>query len=136
MVGLDSGVPVNGPAVTVQLTFPLSSTARDRVAISDARVLQAQAKALDTERKIELEASAGARMLGASERAANATARAREASQEELHAVELGYSNGASSSLEVSTARAAYVQALVDELASIYALLEARATLDIEVGRS
>ncbi len=52
-----------------------------------------------------------------------------------MRATELGYRNGASSSLEVASARATYAQAVVDDLSAQYDLQKAAATLEVEIGR-
>ena len=134
MLGTDSGVPINAPTVGASVTIPLSNAAHQRVAIAAAKAAEARANATAVERSIVLAAEASARTLGAADRAAAATTRARSSADAELRATELGYRNGASSSLDVTTARATYVQAVVDEISARYDLEKARATLAIEVG--
>lgn len=134
LVGTDSGVPIDAPTINAQVTLPLSSANHDRVLLAQARALEAQTKARAIERQIALDVAASARTLGAAARAAAATTRARQSADAELRATEIGYRNGASSSLEVTSARATYAQAVVDELSALYDLEKARATLDIEVG--
>ena len=135
LTGTDSGVPVNAPTINAQLTLPLSSASGDRVRLAEARALEARAKATGVERQALLDVAASARTLGAAERASAATTRARQSAQSELRATEIGYRSGASSSFEVTSARATYAQTLVDELSALYDAEKARATLDIEVGR-
>ena len=60
--------------------------------------------------------------------------RAAQSAQAELHAVEFGYRNGVLSSLELSSARAAYTQARINELTALYDLEKAAQTLKVEVG--
>jgi len=134
LFGTDSGVPINAPSISAQLTIPFSTAYRNRVALAAARVVESQAKAAGVERQITLDVAASARTLGASQRAAVATSRARQSAEAERRATELGYRNGASSSLEVTTARATYSQTVIDELTARYDLEKARATLDIGVG--
>ncbi|HEY5349174.1 MAG TPA: efflux RND transporter permease subunit, partial [Candidatus Lustribacter sp.] len=134
-IGTDSGVPVNAPSINANLTLPIGHGAHDRVAIAAAKAVEAKAKTAGIERQILLDVAASARTLGASQRAAAATTRARQSAQAELRATEVGYRNGASSSLEVASARASYSQAVVDELSARYDLEKARATLEAEVGR-
>lgn len=69
--------------------------------------------------------ASSARTLGASGQAA----------ETELRATEIRYQNGASSSLEVTFARQSCSQALVDQLVALHDVENARATLDIEVGK-
>ena len=134
LVGTDSGVPVNAPAVNAQITLPLSNAGGQRVSLAQARALEAQSKARSVERQIALDVAASSRTLGAAQRAAAADTRARQSAETELHAVELGYRSGASSSLEVTSARSTYAQTVVDELSALYDLEKARATLKIELG--
>lgn len=135
LVGTDSDVPINSPTINAQLTVPLGSASRNRVKVAEARALEAQTKAAATERQITLDVASAARTLGASDRAAAATTRARQAAETELRATQTGYRVGASSSFEVSFARSSYAQAVVDELSALYDLEKARATLEIGVGR-
>jgi CzcA family heavy metal efflux pump len=134
LVGTDSDVPVHAPTIGANVTIPLSGAAHDRVAIAAAKAAEAKANAASIERGIVLDAAASARNLGAAQRAAAATTRARTSAEIELHATEIGYKNGASSSLELTTARATYAQAVIDELTAIYDWEKARATLAVEVG--
>ena len=135
VTGTDSGVPINAPQVNANMTIPLGPAARGHVGEAAARAAEAQAKADAVERQIVLDAAASARTLGASQRAADAMTRARAAADAELRATEIGYRNGASSSLEVTSARSTYAQAVVDELSAMYDLQKARAILDVETGR-
>lgn len=134
LVGTDSDVPINAPTINAQLTIPFGAANRNRVKVAEARALEAQTKAAATERQIFLDVASSARTLGAADRAAVATTRARQAAETELRATQIGYRNGASSSFEVTFARLSYSQAVVDELSALYDLEKARATLDIEVG--
>jgi outer membrane protein TolC len=135
VVGTDSGVPINAPSINANLTVPLGRGAHDKVAIAAAKAVEAKAKTAGIERQILLDVAASSRTLGAAQRASGAMTRARQAAQLELNATEVGYRNGASSSLELTTARATYAQAVVDELSAQYDLEKAQATLDVEVGR-
>ena len=121
-------------SINAQFTLPLSGANRYRIAIAAAKVTEVQAKAIGVDRQIALDVAASARTLGASERAALATTRARQSADAERRALELGYRNGASSSLELESARASYAQTVLDELAARYDVEKARATLAIEVG--
>jgi CzcA family heavy metal efflux pump len=135
LTGTDSGVPINAPSINATLTLPLSSAAHDRVALAAAKAAEARAKADGVERQVGLDAAAAARSLGGAQRASAASTRARQSAAAELHATEVGYQNRASSSLEVASARSAYTQARVDELAALYDLEKAHATLEVETGR-
>ncbi len=135
LIGTDSGVPIRAPTINAQITIPLSSANDDRVAIAEAKVVEARARAAALERTIVLDVAASARTLAASARVVVATTRARTSAEAERRATELGYRNGVSSSLELTSARAAYSQAVVDELSARYDMEKARATLEIEVGK-
>jgi outer membrane protein len=134
LIGTDGSIPVEAPSISAQFTLPLSSANRHRIAIAAAKVTEAQAKAIGVDRRIALDVAASARTLGAAERATFATTRARQSADAERRALELGYRNGASSSLELESARASYAQTVVDELGARYDVEKARATLAIEVG--
>jgi cobalt-zinc-cadmium efflux system outer membrane protein len=133
--GIDSGQHVASPTVNVTLNLPLSGAAHARVSQADAIVAEDQAKAASTQRTIEVEVAATARSLAATQRATAATTEARHQAEAQLAATQLGYRNGASSSLELSTARDVYTQAVVDELSALYDEARARAVLSLEVGQ-
>jgi outer membrane protein len=132
--GIDSGQHVAAPTVNVALNLPLSGAARARVNQADAVVAEDQAKADAIARAIDLEVASAARSLAAAQRATAATTEARRQAEAQLTATQLGYRNGASSSLELSTARDVFTQAVVDELSALYDEARARATLSLEVG--
>jgi outer membrane protein TolC len=132
--GVDGGVRIQGPTLNVTVGIPLNGAARSQVAQRTAIVAQDVAKAQAQERQIALDVAAAARNLAASQRATAASTQARQEAFNELQATDLGYRNGASSSLELANARDTYTQALVDELSSVYDELKARATLELGVG--
>jgi outer membrane protein TolC len=59
---------------------------------------------------------------------------AREQAEAEFKATQLGYRSGATSGLDIETARATYVQALVSEINALYAQAQAQATLQLLEG--
>ena len=130
LTGTDSGVLINAPSINANLTIPLGPGAHGRVAVAAAKAMEAKAKSDATERQIVLDVAATSRSLGAAQRGAAAMARARQSAEAELHATELGYRNGASSSLEVASARSTYAQAVVDDLSAQYDLQKAAAVLE------
>lgn len=132
--GWDSGVLVSGPSATVNVSVPVSHAASDRTAAERARLLQAQYKADALRRSITVAVSSAARTYRESVRAASSAKRARAAAEEELHATEIGYRSGASSSLDVADARRTYVQAALNEVNAVYAQARAAATLEQEMG--
>ncbi len=132
--GYDSGVLVSGPSANVSVSVPLSHSAADRVAAERARLAQAQYKQAALERSITVAVSSAARTYLESVRAVQSARTARIAAQQELHATEIGYRSGASSSLDVADARRTYVQAALAEVTAIYAQAQAAATLQEEMG--
>jgi cobalt-zinc-cadmium efflux system outer membrane protein len=132
--GVEAGEQVQGASVGVNVILPVSRAARDRKDAESARLAQAQYKLESLQRQIALDVGAAARNYDASVSAAKAATRAREEAQTELRAVETGYRSGATSSLDVADARRTYTQAALDELNTIYAQAQARATLDELIG--
>jgi outer membrane protein TolC len=133
--GTDSAVPIGAASVNVSLALPLGPSPHAKVRVEDGKVQEAAAKVASAKQAVTLEVAASARSLGALERAAAASTQARAELRLEVDATELGYRNGASSSLELTPARAAYAQALVDELSALYDVEKARSTLQLQVGR-
>jgi outer membrane protein TolC len=119
--GVDTGVPVHGPQAAVRLDIPLAPGTADRVASAQAQVDAAQIQLLEARRTIALAVASAVRTARASQTARAAAERARDQAQRSLDAVELGYREGASSSLDVAEARRTYVQAAVDALVAAYA---------------
>ncbi len=134
LVGTDSGVPINAPGLNASVAIPLSSANKNKVAVAVARAQEARAKAAGIERLVSLNVAASARTLAATQRAAAATVRARASAQAELRATELGYRNGATTSLELLAARSSYTQAVVDEVSALYDVEKARNILTVETG--
>lgn len=132
--GYDSGVLVSGPSANVNVSIPLSNAAGARVAAERARLSQAQYKVAALERSITVAVSSAARSYQASVRALDSARRARAAAEEELRATQIGYRNGASSSLDVADARRTYVQAALAEVSALYARAQAAAMLEEEMG--
>jgi outer membrane protein TolC len=132
--GTDSGVEVNAPSVNVALSLPLGPGARSRIGVEAGKVREAQAHVASERRTIILEVGSATRSVATLGRVAQATTRAREFAERELTATDLGYRNGASSSLDVRSAQTTYAQALVDESSALYDLEKARVILTIEMG--
>jgi outer membrane protein TolC len=132
--GVDTGIPVHGPSASVNVALPISHTASDRTAAERARLAQAQYRAAAIQRRITVDVGAAARTYAETIRAVASATRARVAAQQELQATEIGYRSGASSSLDVETARSTYTQAALSELNAIYAQGQAAATLQEDMG--
>jgi outer membrane protein TolC len=132
--GYDSGIAVAGPSAAVNLRMPVSGASANRIAAERARLAQAQDKVVALQRAIHVAVGAAARTDAETLRAVASAQRAREAAQEELLATQVGYRNGASSSLDVADARRTFVQAQLAELNAVYAQARAAAILQEEMG--
>lgn len=131
--GVDTGVRVSGPAATVHVEVPLGMPARDQVEAARAQLDAAQAQ-LDGERRaVALDASSAARNARAADEALAAAIAARDEAQRALRAVQTGYREGASSSLDVADARRTALQAELNERSAEYAREEAYAALEVAV---
>ena len=132
--GTDSGIAVHGPSANLLVSLPISHAGADRIAAEQARLDQSRARLAAVQRQVEIEVSSAARAYSATMRAVQAAGRVREEAGAELRAVEIGYRNGASSSLDVSDARRTYIAAQIDELNAVYARAQAAATLQELLG--
>jgi outer membrane protein TolC len=128
--GVDTAIPVQGPQAAVHLDVPLAPAASSRVAGAQAQVDAARAQLLEERRTIALEVAAAVRTARAAQTAELAAARARDEALRTLTAVDLGYREGASSSLDVAEARRTYAQAAVDALVAQYDRAQALALLE------
>ena len=129
--GVDSGQSVHGPAANVTLDIPLAPASNARVSSAQAQVDVARAQLLDARRTIALEAAAAIREVRANLEASAASSRARDEALRALAAVELGYREGASSSLDVADARRTATQASIDALIAQYREAQSEALLEI-----
>ncbi len=118
--GVDTGIPVHGPAVAAHVEVPLATDSHDRVAAAQADVDTAYAQLLDERRTIALEVGAAIRDAQADGVAAQAAEDAKNEAATALAAVEVGYREGASSSLDVAIARRTYDQSQVDAMVAEY----------------
>jgi outer membrane protein TolC len=133
--GVDTGVPVSGPSASVQMNLPLGGAAHDRVLVEESRLAQARAQLEKARRTIVVEVGSAVRTDRAQTAALAAAERALRSAQAEFRATQIGYRNGASSSLDVEAARSTYVTALVGEISALYAQAQAQATLELVIGR-
>jgi CzcA family heavy metal efflux pump len=131
--GVDGGYHASGVSLSAVATLPVGNVAGGRVAAQRALLAQAVAKRDGVRRSIRLEISSAVRTLRAANEAKTATEVGVVAARAERDATELGYRNGASTSLDVATALATYDQAAVDDLSALYDLVQAQAVLDLEV---
>lgn len=133
--GFDTGVPVHGPSVNVNATYPVGGAAHERVMAEQARLAQSQAQLAKTERQVTTEVGAAVRTYQAQTVGLAAAQRALTQADAAFKATRIGYRNGASSSLDIETARATYVQALVAQISALYAQQQAEATLRLLIGK-
>jgi len=131
--GVDSGFAVAGPTVGAQIAIPIGGALGAKVRGQRALLDVATAKRDAVTRQIAVEVGAASRSASAAVDAEHATAAGLDAARAELDAATLGYRNGVSTSLDLSSARNAYVQAEIDELSALYDRLQAQATLQLEV---
>ncbi|MBV8344559.1 MAG: TolC family protein [Candidatus Eremiobacteraeota bacterium] len=134
--GVDTGIPVSGPSGTVDVSLPLSGAAHDRVREEEARLAQARAQLQKVERSVQLEVGAAVRDYRAQTIALAASEDALQSAQAAFRAAQIGYRSGALASLELESARSAYVQALVTQISALYAQARARATLSLLLGEA
>ncbi|HET9028654.1 MAG TPA: TolC family protein [Candidatus Aquilonibacter sp.] len=132
--GVDTEIPVQGPSLTVNATLPVGGAQHDRVVAEQARLSQARSELERAQRQVTTEVGAAVRTYQAQTQALSAAQRALAEASAAFRATQIGYRNGASSSLDVETARATYVQALVAQITSLYAQLQAQATLQLLIG--
>lgn len=114
--GTDSGSHISGPSATVTLAVPISNVGAARVDAERARRDQAAARLDGDEQRIRVEVAAGWRDYLAARQAAFASDRALAEAAAEVRAVESGYRDGASSSLDLSDARRTYAQVAIDRI--------------------
>lgn len=131
--GADSGQEVHGPAVSVSVDLPIASPAGARTQIAQAQLNAAQSQLVGEQRTISLEVAAAVRDARASDDSARAAEAARNEAAHALAAVELGYREGAVSSLDVADARRTFVQASVNALVAEYAREQSYAILEVLV---
>jgi len=131
--GTDTGIPVHGPSVTAHVELPVAPTTSPRVDAAQAQLDIAQAQLLAERRTLTLEIASALRDARAQEVAAAAAERGRAEAQRALQAVEIGYKEGASSSLDVAEARRTYDQAAVDALVAEYKRAQALAEIQVIV---
>ncbi len=132
--GIDAGIPIGGPSATVQLTYPLSGKAANTIGVQDAKVTEAAAHLVGVERTIVLSVTQASRSLAGARDTAESNTKAREQAGEALATARREYSRGASTGLELITARDTYTRALVNEITSKYDLLKMEQSLAIEIG--
>lgn len=131
--GVDSGVPVQGATVTAHVEVPLASSSGSRISAAQAQVDAARAQLVDERRTISLGVASAVRDARADDVAAQAADRARDEASRALTAVELGYREGASSSLEVADARRTYEEAALNALVAEYQRALALAIVEVIV---
>jgi outer membrane protein TolC len=130
--GVDVGEPVGGPAVTAQMTYPLSGVGAARVRAAQAAVTAADAKQVSVERALAIEVGSAARTASATILARNQTAVALDLARSELNLALIEYRRTNARGLDVATVRDLYEQAIADDITAQYDELQAQATLAVE----
>jgi outer membrane protein TolC len=120
--------------INAQVSVPVGGGLTARLQAQSALLDAARARREGVLRGVALEVGAAARTAAASVEAEDASDAALVAAKAELDAASLGYARGASTSLDVTTSRATYVQAVVDALSARLDRLQAGAVLALEVG--
>jgi outer membrane protein, heavy metal efflux system len=131
--GVDSGVPVQGATVTAHIEVPLAATSGSRISAAQAQVDAARAQLVDERRTISLDVAGAVRDARADDVATQAADQARDEAGRALAAVELGYREGASSSLELAEARRTFEEAALDALVAEYQQALALAIVEVIV---
>lgn len=131
--GVDTGIPARGPQVAAHLEVPLASGSRARVEAAQAQVDATYAQLLEERRTIALEVASAVRDARALDVASQAAQQARNEAAKALAAIEIGYREGASSSLDVAVARRTYEEARVQALVAVYDSARSLAVLEIIV---
>lgn len=131
--GVDTAVPVHGPEAAVHLDLPLAGGNGDRIDAAQAQADAVRAQLAEQQRAIALSVSSAIRDALAAAAAQTAAERARDEAGRALAAVELGYREGASSSLDVDLARRTYVQTSVDALVAEYRRAQTAALVEVLV---
>jgi multidrug efflux pump subunit AcrB/outer membrane protein TolC len=132
--GVDSGYLTSGPTVSATVSIPVGGGTAARVHEQSALLDAARARRDGVARAVALEVGAAARTAAAAVEVEQAASTAVAAAKAEIEAATLGYDRGAATSLDLSTSRATYVQAVVDALSARYDRLQAREVLALEVG--
>jgi outer membrane protein TolC len=131
--GVDSGIPVQGATVTAHVEVPLAATSGNRISAAQAQVDAARAQLVDERRTISLDVASAVRDARADDVAVQAADQARDEASRALAAVELGYREGASSSLEVAEAHRTYEEAALNALLAEYQRALALAIVEVIV---
>ncbi|HVA27408.1 MAG TPA: TolC family protein [Candidatus Baltobacteraceae bacterium] len=132
--GTDTEIPVHGPSANVTLDFPVSGVSAATAAAQSARVEQARARLTAVTWGLRLEVEAAYRALKTDVYEEFAAGAASAEAEKVVKATELGFNNGASSSLEVTQARLTYAQAAIAKLAGEATFDEALATWPLTLG--
>ena len=132
--GIDAGVAIGGPSATIQMVYPLSGKAANTIGVQDAKVTEAAARLAGAERAVFLSVTQASRSLAAARDTAESNTKARQEAQQELESARRGYDRGTGTSLELIAARESYTRALVNEITSLYDLVKAQKSLELEIG--
>ncbi len=131
--GVDSDNVVGGPAISASIQIPLSGIVRARVDSQQAALRTAMAKVQSVRRALALEVSSATHTAISAIVARDETDAALEAATSTITYATMQYAARKTSGLSVSDAQSIYEQALIDDIAAQYAVVQAQATLDVEL---
>ncbi len=131
--GVDSGTVIGGPALTVSMQIPLSGIAGARVAAQEAGIRIATARRDGIKRALALEVGAAARSASAAIISRAETEASLEAATSYLRYATRQFKATRNAGMLVKEATDVYSQALVDDIAAEYAVLQAQAALNVEL---
>jgi outer membrane protein TolC len=131
--GVDAGNAIGGPIVSASLQIPLSGFAGARIAAQQAALRTALAKEQSVRRALALEVGAATHTAIAAIIARDETEATLEEATSTVTFASMEYATRRTSGLSVSDARAIYEQAVIDDIAAPYAVMQAQATLDVEM---
>jgi outer membrane protein TolC len=131
--GDDGGSIVGGPIFTASVAIPLSGVAAAKVHAQDAAIRASTAHRESVKRALELEVATASRLAASAIIAHDASAAEVALAKSELDFAATAYRGQKESGITVGIARDLYTQAVSDDIASLYALAQAQATLDVEL---
>jgi outer membrane protein TolC len=131
--GVDAGNAIGGPIVSASMQIPLSGFAGAHIAAQQAALRTALAKEQSVRRSLALEVGAATHIAIAAIIARDETEATLEEATSTVTFASMQYVTHQTSGLSVSDARAIYEQAVIDDIGAQYAVMQAQATLDVEL---
>jgi len=131
--GDDGGSIVGGPIFTASVTIPLSGVAAARIHAQDAAIRAATSHRASVARALAVEVGSAARSAAAAIIAHDATSTEVALAKSELDLATSEYAGERGTGITVGIVRDLYTQAVSDDIAALYAQVQAQATLDVEL---